>query len=79
MHSKQIHPCFDALHRLGSKAQRVLIYPDSMDTIISDRRDRDSELLVMAIEKYNVKLVPTAMLAVMEARRQNAIFMGMPS
>lgn len=57
---------FEALHRLGSKAQRILIYPDTMDTEINNGRDRDSQLLDMAMRKYNVKLIPTQMEAVMK-------------
>lgn len=58
---------FEALHRLGSKAQRILIYPDSMDTEIKNGRDRDGQLLNMAMRKYNVKLVPMKLEAVMKA------------
>ena len=49
---------FEALARLGSKADRILLYPQQWDTDISDETDRDSQLLVKAREYYNVKLIP---------------------
>ncbi|GLA16881.1 N-acetylglucosaminyltransferase [Aspergillus niger] len=49
---------FDTLQRLGSRAQRVLFYPEDWDVLVDDDRDRDSQLLTMAREKYNVMLVP---------------------
>lgn len=49
---------FEALSRLGSKADRILLYPQEWDTDISDDSDRDSQLLVKAREYYNVKLIP---------------------
>jgi hypothetical protein len=54
----------DALARLGSKADRVLFYPSHWDTVVSDSRDRDSQLLVLARDKYHVKLHPIELLAV---------------
>jgi hypothetical protein len=54
----------DALARLGSKADRVLFYPEYWDTIVSDSRDRDSQLLVLARDKYQVKLHPIKLLTV---------------
>jgi hypothetical protein len=55
---------FDALARLGSKADRVLFYPQYWDTVVSDSRDRDSQLLVMARDTYDVKLQPISLLTV---------------
>lgn len=55
---------FDALAKYGSKADRVLFYPKHWDTVVSDSRDRDSQLLVMARDKYNVKLQPISLLTV---------------
>lgn len=55
---------FEALERLGSKADRVLLYPEEWDTVISNSKDRDSQLLVMARDKYRVKLHPIKMLSV---------------
>ena len=55
---------FDALARLGSKADRVLFYPNYWDTVIRDADDRDSQLLVMARDKYGVKLQPIQLLTV---------------
>lgn len=52
---------FEALSRLGSKADRILFYPEEWDTEISDTRDRDSQLLVKARDWYNVKLIPVQM------------------
>ncbi|KAI2822756.1 CAZyme family GT8 [Aspergillus niger] len=49
---------FDTLQRLGSRAQRVLFYPEDWDVLVDDDRARDSQLLAMAREKYNVMLVP---------------------
>lgn len=54
----------DALSRLGSKADRVLFYPSYWDTVVSDSRDRDSQLLVLARDKYKVKLHPIELLSV---------------
>lgn len=52
---------FDALHRYGSKADRVLFYPDFWDTQISGPSDRESQLLIIARDTYNVKLMPVDM------------------
>ncbi|EAW13584.1 glycosyltransferase family 8 protein [Aspergillus clavatus NRRL 1] len=49
---------FEALDRLGSRAERVLFYPEGWDLYVSDNRDRDSQLLQLAKEKYKVVLVP---------------------
>jgi hypothetical protein len=54
----------EALVRLGSKADRVLFYPDDWDTTISTSKDRDSQLLVLARDKYKVKLHPIKVLTV---------------
>jgi alpha-N-acetylglucosamine transferase len=58
---------FEALHRLGSRADRILFYPEEWDTEISDSKDRDSQLLVIARDKYKVKLYPVKMLSVRRA------------
>jgi len=55
---------FDALAKFGSKADRVLFYPEYWDTRIESSRDRDSQLLVMARDKYQVKLEPIKLLSV---------------
>ena len=55
---------FDALAKFGSKADRVLFYPEYWDTRIESSRDRDSQLLVMARDKYKVKLEPIKLLSV---------------
>jgi hypothetical protein len=49
---------FEALHRLGSKADRILFYPDDWDTIIHHQNDRVSQLLNLARDKYKVQLEP---------------------
>ncbi|KAL8811912.1 MAG: hypothetical protein Q9223_001400 [Gallowayella weberi] len=49
---------FEALNRLGSKADRILMYPAQWDTQIESQSDRDSQLLVKARDWYNVRLVP---------------------
>lgn len=55
---------FDALAKYGSKADRVLFYPQHWDTVIANSKDRDSQLLVMARDKYRVKLHPVKLLTV---------------
>ena len=55
---------FDALAKHGSKADRVLFYPRHWDLEISDSKDRDSQLLVMARDEYKVKLHPITLLTV---------------
>lgn len=54
----------DALDRLGSQADRVLFYPEYWDLTVSDSKDRDSQLLVLARDKYQVKLQPIKLLTV---------------
>ncbi|KAK9548662.1 N-acetylglucosaminyltransferase [Aspergillus fumigatus] len=49
---------FEALERLGSRADRVLFYPEDWDLFVADDHDRDSQLLVLAKEKYKALLVP---------------------
>ncbi|OJJ43680.1 hypothetical protein ASPZODRAFT_913353 [Penicilliopsis zonata CBS 506.65] len=49
---------FEALDRLGSRAERILFYPEDWDLEISDTNDRDSQLLVLARDAYKVQLVP---------------------
>lgn len=49
---------FEALDRLGSKADRILFYDEGWDLNVSDERDRDSQLLLKASQEYKVKLVP---------------------
>ena len=52
---------FEALSRLGSKADRILFYPETWDTDIANTRDRDSQLLVKARDWYHAKLIPVQM------------------
>ena len=49
---------FDALDRYGSKARKILLYPEDMDTEILSSRDRDSQLLVLARDTYGALLLP---------------------
>ena len=49
---------FEALDRLGSRARRVLFYPEQWDVFMESDRGRDESLLVMATERYGVQLVP---------------------
>ncbi|KAL9016362.1 MAG: hypothetical protein Q9185_006281 [Variospora sp. 1 TL-2023] len=58
---------FEALARLGSKAERVLVYPAAWDTQIASLTDRDSQLLVKAREWYGVRLVPLEGMGVTES------------
>jgi hypothetical protein len=55
---------FDALERLGSRADRVLFYPEHWDTIVESAIDRDSQLLVLARDNYRVKLHAIKVLSV---------------
>ncbi|KAI6768638.1 hypothetical protein HG531_010827 [Fusarium graminearum] len=48
---------FEALDRLSSQADRVMMYPSKMFMSENDT-SRDIELLVKARDEYNVKLVP---------------------
>lgn len=52
---------FEALDRFGSKPARILFYPSTWDTEIASSKDRDSQLLVMARDKYKVTLIPVEM------------------
>ncbi|KAF2720085.1 glycosyltransferase family 8 protein [Polychaeton citri CBS 116435] len=52
---------FEALHRLGSKADRVLLYPQEW-VGASPRYDRNAQLMHFAQKKYNVKLEPIQLL-----------------
>ncbi|CAI6338774.1 unnamed protein product [Periconia digitata] len=62
---------FHALERFGSKAERVLFYPDYWDLKIDGKLDRDSQLLVEAKRRYKVKLKATKLLNV-EGRSADA-------
>ena len=52
---------FEQLEALKSPASRVLFYPKSWDLDVSSSKDRTSQLLVMARDKYRVKLRPVEM------------------
>lgn len=55
---------FEALHRLGSKAERLLFYPDEWDLVVEDDGDRISQLLIWAKDKYNVQMSPVKIEAI---------------
>ncbi|OCL13752.1 glycosyltransferase family 8 protein [Glonium stellatum] len=63
---------FEALERLGSRADRVLFYPEHWDTVVESAVDRDSQLLVLARDKYGVKLHPIKVLSVQGIRTPSA-------
>lgn len=52
---------FHSLDTLKSPADRLLFYPKTWDTDISSAKDRTSQLLVLARDKYHVKLRPVDM------------------
>ncbi|KAJ5768783.1 Glucose N-acetyltransferase 1 [Penicillium odoratum] len=49
---------FEALHRFGSRAERVLFYPQEWDLVVENDVDRISQLLLLARDAYNVDLRP---------------------
>lgn len=55
---------FETLHRLGSKADRVLMYPEEWDAQDDDPGDRSEQLLVRAKRQFKVKLKPVQLLGV---------------
>lgn len=58
---------FEALHRLGSRPDRVMLYPSSMfpdpDNSLPPTPNHNETLLVKARDQYNVKLVPIEVLS----------------
>lgn len=63
---------FDSLRQLGSRADFILFYPDDWDLQVSDDRDRDSQLLTLAKEKYHVQLMPVEVATINQAQRAGA-------
>ena len=53
---------FDSLKRLGSRADRVLLYPKQWDTFVASNTDRTSQLLSIARDQYKVNLLPVGLL-----------------
>jgi hypothetical protein len=49
---------FEILHRLGNKADRLLMYPSSFRLQEGEYESTESRLLRKARDKYNVKLKP---------------------
>lgn len=54
---------FESLQRLGSKAQRVLLYPEEWNEQRWGDNDRSSQLLARAQANYEVRLKPIQLLA----------------
>lgn len=54
---------FEALDRLGSKADRVLLYPEQWDLEDESPQDRNSQLLIRAQRLYKVKLKPVTVIS----------------
>lgn len=48
---------FEALHRLGSKAERLMMYPENY-SVADEETSRESKLLRIARDRYGVKLKP---------------------
>lgn len=48
---------FDSLQRLGSRAERILFYPEGWGTGLENSKDRESQLLSMARNNYHAHLV----------------------
>lgn len=52
---------FESLHRLKAKADRVIMYPESMmSPTETEPQSNEAKLLVKARDEYNVKLVPVS-------------------
>ncbi|RYP18032.1 hypothetical protein DL765_004148 [Monosporascus sp. GIB2] len=52
---------FETLHRLKSKADRAMMYPENMmEPTETNPKSEEARLLVKARDQYNVKLVPVA-------------------
>ena len=51
---------FEALHRLGAMADRVLMYPSNMlrDPLANAAKSADGELIIKARDLYGAKLAP---------------------
>lgn len=47
---------FEALHRHGSKAERLMMYPENYS--VADETSKESKLLRIARDKYGVELKP---------------------
>ncbi|KAK5790907.1 hypothetical protein VI817_006216 [Penicillium citrinum] len=63
---------FEALKRHGSKAERVLFYPDEWDLIVEDDSDRLSQLLLTAKNDYNVQMSPVKVEGIRKDTSQSA-------
>jgi len=48
---------FQILHHLGSRADRLMLYPNTMHYDKTDNK-KEAELLLKARDLYNVQLVP---------------------
>lgn len=54
---------FETLHRLSSKADRVLLHPEEWNSNHGDRDDRNTQMLQIAKKRYGVKLLPIQLLS----------------
>ena len=52
---------FESLHRMGSKASRVIMYPDTWEVSV-DLKSFESKLLLKLQDEYNVNLMPVDVL-----------------
>lgn len=59
---------FEALETLGSKAERVLFYPEQWDLVVEDERDRVSELLLIARNRFRVMVIPIKIEGIEDSR-----------
>jgi hypothetical protein len=55
---------FESLHRLGSKANRVLLHPEQWNGDRDNQDDRNTQLLYRARKHYGVKLRPVQLLSI---------------
>ena len=55
---------FEALKRHGSKADRVLMYPEEWQAERDDPDDRNSQLMIRAKQKFDVKLKPIQVIGI---------------
>ncbi|KAK4955178.1 hypothetical protein LTR10_007373 [Elasticomyces elasticus] len=53
---------FEALHRYGAKAEKVLLHNPQWTTVGEGGVDRNAQLLTMAVKKYGVTLKPVRLL-----------------
>jgi len=64
---------FESLHRLGSKAERVLLYPKEWDVKDENSDDRAAQLLHRSAADFGVKLKPVQLLGPDGAERPGTL------